>query len=289
MSNRHNFDLVLGSGGIKGFGHIGLIKAIEELPIQIDQITGVSIGAIVGVFLANGFNSSEIAEIMIEESGPVTFGGSALDLVRRGILCGGINLRTHAERVVQRYKLKPQEGLHLIAFDLRSLKPVFFQGKHYNLADAMAASAAVPVLMRPVLLRAQSPGACPFVTQPRTQLLIDGAAHHPYPTNFCKGRTIISKIGSARYLPVRKINPLDFVILLGDIATGRFFSKPVRHPEHHLIDVGMPDAAGLCFGVARSRFEAMIEFGYHRAKATLPSLLQLCQAGNRGGNAQYLP
>ncbi len=40
--------LVLSGGGIKGWGHLGVIKAIEEKHILIDAIGGTSIGAVIG-------------------------------------------------------------------------------------------------------------------------------------------------------------------------------------------------------------------------------------------------
>lgn len=46
--------LVLGSGGAKGWTHIGVIKRLLELNIKPDLIVGSSIGAIMGAFLASG-------------------------------------------------------------------------------------------------------------------------------------------------------------------------------------------------------------------------------------------
>lgn len=40
--------LALGSGGARGWAHIGVIRALEEAGIQIDFISGASIGALVG-------------------------------------------------------------------------------------------------------------------------------------------------------------------------------------------------------------------------------------------------
>lgn len=51
--------LVLSGGGVKGAAHIGTLKAITELGIKIDQISGTSAGAIVGALYAAG-NSWEI-------------------------------------------------------------------------------------------------------------------------------------------------------------------------------------------------------------------------------------
>lgn len=52
LSIKKNIGLVLGGGGARGFFHVGVIKAIQELGIKIDKITGTSIGAIIGTIYA---------------------------------------------------------------------------------------------------------------------------------------------------------------------------------------------------------------------------------------------
>ena len=56
--------LALGSGGAKGFAHLGAIKAFEENGIQFDYIAGTSIGSIVGAFYADGYSSTDILELL---------------------------------------------------------------------------------------------------------------------------------------------------------------------------------------------------------------------------------
>ena len=46
--------LALGSGGVKGNAHIGVIRALQAEGIPIDCIAGTSIGAIVGAVYAAG-------------------------------------------------------------------------------------------------------------------------------------------------------------------------------------------------------------------------------------------
>ncbi len=46
--------LVLGSGGARGYAHIGVIRAIEERGYEIKGIAGCSMGALVGGFYAAG-------------------------------------------------------------------------------------------------------------------------------------------------------------------------------------------------------------------------------------------
>lgn len=56
MFNKNKIGLVLGGGGARGFFHMGVIKAIQELEIEISEITGTSIGAIVGAIYASDPN-----------------------------------------------------------------------------------------------------------------------------------------------------------------------------------------------------------------------------------------
>ncbi|MPM36106.1 hypothetical protein SDC9_82701 [bioreactor metagenome] len=53
MIFKKKIGLVLGGGGARGFFHMGVIKAIQELNIIIDEIAGTSIGAIIGVIYAS--------------------------------------------------------------------------------------------------------------------------------------------------------------------------------------------------------------------------------------------
>ena len=45
------FNLIFGSGGIKGFALVGVIKAIEETEIPVSKVAGVSVGALIGAFI----------------------------------------------------------------------------------------------------------------------------------------------------------------------------------------------------------------------------------------------
>jgi NTE family protein/lysophospholipid hydrolase len=54
--------LVLGGGGARGFAHIGLLRAFEELGIPIDFVGGTSQGSIIGGGCGMGLNSREIHE-----------------------------------------------------------------------------------------------------------------------------------------------------------------------------------------------------------------------------------
>jgi NTE family protein len=60
--------LVLGGGGMRGFCHIGVIRAIERLGLHVDEIVGTSMGAVMGALYAAGMDSREVEEVASEIS-----------------------------------------------------------------------------------------------------------------------------------------------------------------------------------------------------------------------------
>ena len=54
--------LVLGGGGMKGFAHIGVLKALEERGIRPSLIAGTSIGAMVAAGIVGGLSPDELAK-----------------------------------------------------------------------------------------------------------------------------------------------------------------------------------------------------------------------------------
>ncbi len=49
--------LVLGGGAARGFAHVGVVKALEEIGFVPDLVVGCSMGALVGAFYADGVKS----------------------------------------------------------------------------------------------------------------------------------------------------------------------------------------------------------------------------------------
>lgn len=55
--------LALAGGGVKGAGHIGVIKALQENGIEVGYIGGTSIGSIVAVLYAMGYTTEEMLNL----------------------------------------------------------------------------------------------------------------------------------------------------------------------------------------------------------------------------------
>jgi len=58
----HRIALVLGGGGLKGFAHIGVFRALHEMGIVPTVVAGTSIGALIGAAYARGMETSEMAD-----------------------------------------------------------------------------------------------------------------------------------------------------------------------------------------------------------------------------------
>ena len=71
---KYNIGLVLSGGGTRGFAHLGVMQALNEVGIFPDVISGTSAGALAGVLYADGRSPKEIHQILNS--------GSRLDFMR---------------------------------------------------------------------------------------------------------------------------------------------------------------------------------------------------------------
>lgn len=62
----HGLGVVFGGGGARGFAHIGLVRAMEELGIRADLLGGTSIGAFFAALHASGADSKNMLTIARE-------------------------------------------------------------------------------------------------------------------------------------------------------------------------------------------------------------------------------
>ncbi|CAM2894887.1 patatin-like phospholipase family protein [Vibrio mytili] len=58
--SRPKIAVVLAGGGAKGAAHIGVLKALEEMNVPVDIVTGTSMGSYVGGLYATGMSADEI-------------------------------------------------------------------------------------------------------------------------------------------------------------------------------------------------------------------------------------
>lgn len=63
-NKKQDIALVLSGGGVKGFAHIGLLKALEEEGIFPNVVSGTSFGAIVGAYYCASYSADEMFAIL---------------------------------------------------------------------------------------------------------------------------------------------------------------------------------------------------------------------------------
>ncbi|QJR14687.1 patatin-like phospholipase family protein [Usitatibacter palustris] len=73
--------LVFGSGGPRGFAHIGVLKVLEAEGIKPDLVVGSSVGAMVGALYASGMQAKALEQLAMEIS--------VLDFFEVGFVTGG--------------------------------------------------------------------------------------------------------------------------------------------------------------------------------------------------------
>jgi NTE family protein len=57
--------LVLSGGGLRGFAHVGALKAIKALGIQIDEYIGTSMGSLICALAAGGMGIEEMEKLVL--------------------------------------------------------------------------------------------------------------------------------------------------------------------------------------------------------------------------------
>jgi len=63
--------LALSSGGVLGYAHIGVLRALEELHVEVDLFSGASMGAVVAIFTAAGLDSTALEALGTKYSAQV--------------------------------------------------------------------------------------------------------------------------------------------------------------------------------------------------------------------------
>jgi NTE family protein len=144
-AKQYNTGLVLSGGGARGFAHLGVIQALNEVGIFPDVISGTSAGAIIGVLYADGHSPKEILKLMN--------GASRFDFMRPALPREGL-LQINGIGKILKTSLKAKKfedlkiRLFVTATDLNNGRAVYFSKG--DLYDPVIASASIPVLFQPV-------------------------------------------------------------------------------------------------------------------------------------------
>lgn len=252
--------LVLGAGGARGLSHIAVLEALDELGVRPTLIAGCSMGAIVGAAYAAGLSGRDLREHVTR-----TFRdrarviarlldarvGKFTDLMRRL----GNPVLIDGERMLDLFwpQAVPDRFEELAipfaatATDYHLHAEVSLS--HGPLTPAVAASLAIPGLVRPVVIEGR--------------VLIDGGAINPLPYDrlMAPGRIVMAVDTSApaTISEPRVPEPLEAMLGVSQILTRTIVQRMIeRQPPDILIRAGADGIGGLDFFKAKAILEAAL-------------------------------
>ena len=186
--------IAFGGGGARGIGHIGVIKAFEELGIEADMVAGTSAGSMVAALYAAGFTSSQ----MIEELKKLR----AKDIRDSKVIWKPSNSE-NIEQVLKKIFGKDllfsetKIPLTIVAVDIKTGEEVDI--KSGSVARASSGSCAVPGIFSPVVYEDKH--------------LVDGGLHNTVPADVVKfmgaDKVIAIEVNRARGNGTDSLKTLD--------------------------------------------------------------------------------
>lgn len=139
--------LALGSGGVRGLAHIGVIKVLVENNIPIDYIAGCSMGSVIGALYAAKKDITYIENLVYGLNKKQVL--ALLDVAPRQGFIKGERIEKYLEEIIGTdnfYDLKIPFAA--VATNLKTAQPVIFTGG--SLIKAIRSSISIPVTFKPV-------------------------------------------------------------------------------------------------------------------------------------------
>lgn len=180
--------LALGGGGARGLAHIHVLDALDELGVRPVAVAGSSIGALIGAGLAAGMTGRDVYEHARAVLGRRTEVASRIWRARPDsfaqMMSGGFRIgQFDVERILRAFLPDLPATFDKLGVPLLVTATDYFGHRMAVLHDgelysALAASAAIPALFKPVL---------------RDGIVyIDGGIYNPVPFDLVLGRADIT-------------------------------------------------------------------------------------------------
>jgi len=302
LEKRPKIGLVLSGGGARGMVHIGVLKALEQHHIPIDLIVGTSIGSLIGGLYAAGYSPDEILAIAQK----INWSSIYRDKPPRTALFVGqkgeqdrylLNLRlkngnpyipvaispgqrlfiTLASLILQgRYQARNNfDNLRVpfraVATDLVSGKLVVL--KKGNLAEAINASSAIPLLFVPV--------------DYDSMLLVDGGMRSNLPVEVAKQEGCDIVIAVDVTSPLRKKNEINAPWEIVDQGT-TIMGELERSLERKKADILIRPRLQNRRNDDYSHLEELVDIGIRATDAQLPKLRAIIRKKSLGPQSLYV-
>ena len=246
--------LVLGGGGCRGHGHIGVIRVLEKNGLKPDLVVGSSAGSLVGALYAAGMTSDQIERYGQQLSSNLLrdwifpklglFGG---DAIRRFVVdrVGALKIESLPTRFAA------------VATDLKSGEPAIFD--RGDLGLAVQASSSIPGLLEPVRIG--------------ERLYVDGNLAAPVPVRAAR------RLGASRVIAVDVTFPPEQANL-GDPFDALYqafaiLTRRLALEERATADLAIAPQLPEHNSMEPATLKALVEAGERGALDALPKLRML--------------
>jgi NTE family protein len=246
--------LVLGGGGCRGYGHIGVLRVLERERLRPVLVVGSSSGALVGALYAAGLPVDEI-----ERFGERMSPNLLRDWVfpKLGVFGGDRIRRFVVERVGARKIQDLPMRFAAVATDLKTgTMKILSEG---DLGRAVQASSSIPGLLEPVRIDGG--------------IYVDGNLSAPVPVRAARKLGARSVVAVDVTFPPEQADlgdPFDALYQGFSILTRRLALE-----ERALADLAIEPRLPEHHDMSRTTLKALVDAGARAATAVLPALRRL--------------
>ncbi len=216
-TRRQAIALALGSGGFRGFAHIGVIQVLQKYNIPISAVSGSSIGALVAAYYALYGEVDSLRDKILSGKGRLF---RLFDLGFKGGLVSGNKYKKFIEQLLGQHTFaETMIPLRIVATELSSGQPVIFSSG--RLTTAVRASSSVPIVFEPM--------------KHHHQRFVDGALSDPVPVNALK------ELGEDKVVAVNLYHKNEFIEKKFTFA--KVALRSIRIAFYNLSQISMMNAA----------------------------------------------
>ncbi|MFN3390171.1 MAG: patatin-like phospholipase family protein [Meiothermus ruber] len=260
--------LALGGGGVRGSAHTAILDVLTEANIPITGLAGSSAGALAAALYAFGIkvHHSQLSEWLkdpelerLQKNGALHQVTRLVDFVRRPYLAEGVKIREGYRALFGDRRIEDSPiPLVIQACDLSTGEPVMLRAG--PVAEALAASSAVPSIFPPVLWHGR--------------LLVDGDVAEKVPVTAAKtlqAGPIVAVDVSNRVTPNTPKSALEAALQAGEASRRRLLSIALAQAALVISLEADPPIETFDYTKAHLAYE----LGRKRAEAALPQIKQL--------------
>jgi NTE family protein len=233
--------LALSGGGARGIGHLGVLKALDEMGVKVNGLSGTSSGAIVGAFYSAGYSPDEILKIAKE----TTLFGYKNFLIGKAGLFDMKTFKEAFDKYIQYHNIEQLPlPLTVVATDIVKGEIRYFTDG--DLSMALMASSCVPLVFQPI--------------QYESTIYLDGGILNNFPVEPLTGKydVVIGVNVNAISKDIQKIQMKDMLDRSFHLALNKEISE--KHQYCHIL-IEPPEMSR--FGMFdMERIQEVFDFAY---------------------------